>query len=202
MSALRSRARTAALAVPLAVTALVAATSNASAAPVKTYFDCRVGGTTGLAYSAYVDAVAPATVKPGATFDVTLDPAPITPNPAYNKVVKDVTLQFKLPEGATVVSYEVADGGAAGTPTLQVDGTKATLVAAGPYASNTPFDLPKVTITLKAPKTRTTLETRFGGTSHDDPGFKWTFTPVNWPSDAQLACWPDQPIALAKTVVK
>ncbi|OCC11752.1 hypothetical protein [Streptomyces sp. PTY087I2] len=202
MFALRSRARTAAIAVPLALAGLVAATSSASAAPVKTYFDCRVGTTTGLAYSTYVDAVAPATVAPGATFELTLDPDPITPNPAYNQSVKDVALQFKLPDGATVVSYDVADGGDAGTPTLEVDGTKAVLHAAGPYVSDTPFDLPKVTFELQAPETPTTLETRFGGTSHDDPGFSWTFTPASWPGEAQLACWPDQPIALVKTVVQ
>ncbi|GGT68332.1 MULTISPECIES: hypothetical protein [Streptomyces] len=202
MPALRSRTRTAAIAVPLALAGLMATTSGAQAAPVKTYFDCRVGTVTGLAYSTYVDGVAPATVRPGATFDVTLDPAPITPNPAYNKEVKNVALQFKLPAGAKVLSYEVADGGAAGTPELQIDGTKAVLRAAGPYVANAPFDLPKITIKLKAPTTRGTLETAFGGTSHDDPGFTWTFISPNWTGEAQLACWPDQPIALTKTLVK
>lgn len=202
MSARRSRARTAALAAPLALTALVAGTSSAQAAPVKTYFDCRVGTTTGLAYSAYVDAVAPSTVKPGNVFSLTLDPAPITPNPAYNKEVKDVALQFKLPAGAQVLSYEVADGGAAGTPKLEVAGTKAVLRAAGPYASNAPFDLPKVTFKLKAPAKKGILESAFGGTSHDDPGFTWKFTPTSWPGEGQLACWPDQPIALSKTTVE
>nr|AAA99938.1 ORF1; putative [Streptomyces violaceoruber] len=180
MPALRSRTRTAAIAVPLALAGLMATTSGAQAAPVKTYFDCRVGTVTGLAYSTYVDGVAPAHVRPGATFDVTLDPAPITPNPAYNKEVKNVALQFKLPAGAKVLSYEVADRLAAGTPELQIDGTKAVLRAAGPYVANAPFDLPKITIKLKAPTTRGTLETPFGGTSHDDPGFTWTFISPNW----------------------
>ncbi|WP_158685029.1 hypothetical protein [Streptomyces sp. LaPpAH-108] len=196
------RTRTAALAVPLALSALIVTTSGAQAAPVKTYFDCRVGTTTGLAYSEYVDAVAPATVRPGALFDVTLDPAPITPNPAYNKEVSNVALQFKLPAGAQVVSSEVADGGTAGTPSLEVDGTKAVLRAAGPFAANVPFDLPKVTFTLKAPAKKTTLNTAFGGTSHDDPGFSWTFISSNWDGEAHLDCWPDQPIALTKTRVK
>ncbi|GAA3924840.1 hypothetical protein GCM10022244_38040 [Streptomyces gulbargensis] len=135
------RARTAAVAVPLALAGLMATATGAHATPVKTYFDCRVGTVTGLAYNVYGDADAPATVRPGGTLDVTLDPAPITPNPAYNKEVKNVALQFKLPAGAQVVSATVADGGTAGTPELTVEGTKAVLRAAGPYTANTPFDL-------------------------------------------------------------
>ncbi|MFD8573392.1 hypothetical protein [Streptomyces sp. NPDC059639] len=200
MPALRSRVVAAAM--PLALAGLVAGASGAHATTVKTYFDCRVFGTTGLAYALLVDADAPAEVGKRGTFDVTFDPAPITPNPAYNQEVRDVRIQFKLPEGATVVSHEVADGGAAGTPTLEVSGTRAVLTAAGPYVSNQAFDLPKVTFTLRAGAKKTTLETAIGGTSHDDPGFTWNFTPPSSTTEGTLACWPDQPIALTKTVVK
>ncbi|MDH6623520.1 hypothetical protein M2271_001307 [Streptomyces sp. LBL] len=103
--------------------------------------------------------------------------------------------------GAKVLSYGIADGGAAGTLRLEVDGTKAVLRAAGPYAADTAFDLPKVTVRLKAPVRRGSLETAFGGTSHDDPGFSWSFISSNWDGEAQLACWPDQPIALTRTIV-
>jgi dehydratase len=151
------------------------------------------------------DSVAPTSAKIGQSFSVTVDPAPSTTNPAYIKTIKDVEVAFALPDNAVLVTYQLSGGSGLGDapPRVKVTGKQLIVTAPGPIAGGTTYDMPAVTLVLRAPKTGT-VTTAPGGTSFVKPGFSFSRQVVGEDTWGPLQCYPDpaHPVVFTTTTVK
>lgn len=173
--------------------------------PVTVNYSCFVtpGGSTFVAYSQTWAVTAPTTVGPPRKFEVVLDPPVITPNPALQTKVNDVAVAFRLPDNARLRDYELSGGSNLGPnePTVEIVGDVLVLKAAGPFASGVPFDLPTLTLELKADPNAGVTEVLTGGTSYDRPTFMWTRTDLQG-TDRPFMCQPPTPQAFSSTTVE
>ncbi len=178
------------------------------AAPSTVHYLCPVTTPEGdplvLKYDRGFDTTAPAKVKPLSTFTVAFKPDPINPVPDFNKKVWDVKMVYELPKAATYIKHSLTGGSNLGESkqTVQVNGSRITLSATGPFAADEDAFLPTLNVVLKAPASGT-LVTSVAGTSYDDPGFRWTSEDPADGTAHDLQCYPDpaQPVELSRTTV-
>lgn len=181
---------------------------SAYAAPSTVAYLCPVvtpeGNPLVLNYSRGFDVEAPATVAPHSYFNVALKGDSINPLPEFNKKVWDVEMVYELPEGARYVMHYLSGGSNLRTSkqTVTVSGSRITLSASGPFEAGKDAHLPTLNVVLRAPASGD-LVTTVGGTSYEDPGFRWTSEDPADGSEHYLHCYPDpgQPVELSRTVV-
>jgi dehydratase len=163
------------------------------------------GGETTVPYSLTFATMAPAEVSPWKKFRVVLDPPVITPNPAIQTEVRDVAVQYRLPDDSWLVGYRLVGGDLNGhSATVQRDGDVLEVKAHGPFPAAQPFELPELRLTLRAHHGGV-LQTTTGGTSTDDPSFSWTRTSASTGDPAgtlrPFRCEPATPVVFTSTTV-
>ncbi len=181
--------------------AAVAFAAPASAAVVEVNLDCQANapivGPQQANLAQGTDVTAPATVAPGAAFDIVVDPAPNTVPATVAgyplKQVENFALKLPVPANSTYAG-SVLDGGSGlgpAAPTISVSGGVATLSFPGPIAGGAAFELPTITFHLVAGASGT-IETRLAGTGYSDPGLTFTSV-VNAIIDISVptACFPN-----------
>jgi len=194
-----------------AVVPLVALAAPASAATTVN-FDCQanapVVGPQKVTFTQDADVTAPATVAPGGTLDLVIDPAPNTvPATAAGYTVKNINtfaLKIPIPANSTFVSADLTGGSGLGStaPTIAVSGGVATLSFPGPIAGGAAFELPTVTAHLTAGSSGT-IETKLAGTSYTDPGLTFTAVVSSIIGDvtAPTACFPSPSPVFTTTTI-
>ncbi|WP_326959472.1 MULTISPECIES: cyclase [unclassified Amycolatopsis] len=202
----RLAALTAAAALPLALAA------PASAATTTIAFDCQADapiiGPQQVSLNQDADVTAPATVAPGAAFDVVIDPAPNeVPGEVAGNTVKNINtfaLKFPIPANSTYVSADLAGGSGLGStaPAIAVSGGVATLSFPGPIAGGATFELPTITAHLTAGASGT-IETKLSGTSYSDPGLTFKAVAGTFIGDitAPTACFPNPSPVFTTTTI-
>jgi dehydratase len=150
---------------------------------------------------------APATVAPGGALTVTIDPAPNqvpTQAGGYTiREIKDFVLKIPVPANATYVSASTAGGSGLGStpPTIALEAGNVVLKLKGPIKGGANFELPVLTLNLKAGAAGS-IQTKLGGTSYDNPGLTFTaVVVVLFPVDAPAKAYPDpSPVLTATTI--
>lgn len=186
-----------ALAAPAAPTASYACRADTKFG--KQTFSLRQGG----------DAKAPASVRRGERFTVAVDLKPGSlPSEVKGfklKEVRDLSLRIPVPANTSFVSARLSGGsGLNSTPTLERSGTTVTIRVAGPIPGGSAYQLPSLSIRLKAGARGRVVETRLQGTSFDNPGLnlratiKWKFITIKSP----VACYPDPNPVLTRTQIR
>jgi dehydratase len=199
------------IAACMVVVPTVALAQTAAAAPVDINFDCRADTPLGDQFanlSQTVETTAPATVAPGAAFDIVVDPAPGTVPSDVNgntvKEIKNITLKIPVPTNSTFVSADLTGGSGLGStpPTIEIEGDVATLTIAGPLAGGAAYELPTITAHLTAGASGT-VESKLYGTSYDDPGLNLTVVvgSIIGDIDAPTACFPNPNPVLSTTTI-
>lgn len=201
----RLAALTAAAVLPIALAA------PASAATTVT-FDCQANapivGPQKVALNQDAAVTAPATVAPGAAFDVVIDPAPNTvPSTVSGNKVKNINtfaLKIPIPANSSYVGADLAGGSGLGStpPTISVANGVATLSFPGPIAGGATFELPTVTAHLTAGQSGT-IQARLAGTSYSDPGltFKAVAGTIIGDLTAPTACFPNPSPVFTTTTI-
>lgn len=194
----------------LVLVPMLTLTAQASAAPQTVNFKVRataLGQSAEFTLDQVIDATAPATVAPGATFDVVADPAPDTmPSEAsgYQVVeIKNLALKVRVPANAKYLSAKLEGGsGLNSTPTIGIVGNDIVLRVPGPIKGGAEYELPVVTVTVQAGGTGT-IESRISGTSYDQPGLTFVATIIafGFRIDANAGGYPDPSPVLTSTVI-
>ncbi|WP_330270254.1 cyclase [Lentzea sp. NBC_00516] len=189
---------------------LMFATHASAAAPQTITYKLRataVGQTSDFTLDQGVDASAPATVAPGGTVAVTVDPAPNKiPTEAGGRQVREIkglALRLPVPANSKFQSASLSGGsGLGGTPTVALSGNDVVLNVPGPIKGGADFELPTVTINLQAGGTGT-ITTKLGGTSYDAPGLTFTAVVVviGFPINAAAKGYPDPSPVLTTTTI-
>ncbi|MCP3801013.1 cyclase [Allokutzneria sp. A3M-2-11 16] len=195
------------LVTALALAPVLALATPASAASVT--FACQAKtpiGPINASVTQAMEAKAPATVKPGAEFELVFDPPastiPGTINGVKVREVKNFKLAVPVPANSTFISVALSGGVGVGTPTIVQEGGNMVVTLAGPLKGGAAIEIPTITVKLKAGASGT-IESKLGGTSFDKPGLTFTgtaeFGPL--PVDAPVACYPDPNPALTTTKI-
>jgi dehydratase len=192
-----------------AVTAAVVVAPVAAAATDITY-DCQADtplGTEAATLNQTVDATAPATVAPGGTLDVVVDPAPnsVPAEVAGYEVdnVNTFSLKVPVPTNATLTGVNLTGGaGLGGDPTWTESGGVVTVTFPGPIAGGATFELPTITAHLTAGASGA-IESTLYGTSYDDAGLTFTTVVSTFIGDisAPTACFPNPNPVLTSTTI-
>jgi len=202
--------RAAAAAAITAATALALA-PQALAASFEVNFDCAGDSPLGqqeFSLQQSTEVTAPETVAPGGDLEIVIDPAPNTVPAEVNgfqvEQVEGFELKIPIPENSEFVSAELSGGFNLGPnpPTLTVDGGIATLHLDGPLAGGAEFELPTVTVHLKAGESGT-IETKLYGTSYDDPGLTFNAVVSTIIGDVEVpsSCYPNPNPVLTTTTI-
>jgi dehydratase len=191
-----------------ALAVVVAPQASAAAADIN--FDCQASTPLGAQTSSLiqtVDATAPATVAPGATFDVVVDPGPNqVPSEASGFTVKNVntfSFTFPVPSNATLTGVDLTGGqNLGGTPTSSQSGDVVTIQFPGPIAGGSTFELPTITAHLTAGASGA-VESTLYGTSYDDAGLTFTAVVSTFLGDisAPTSCFPNPNPVLTSTTI-
>ena len=177
--------------------------------PVTVNYGCFVnfpGGSATMPYSLTFGVYAPTTVAAQQVFGVAFDPPVITPNPGFQSDVRNIEVQYKLPANAKLLGWALFGGSGLGStvPTVVRNGNVIVLKAAGPFQAGVPFDLPTLGLGLQA-KTGGVITTGTGGSSVDNPSFRWTrnsVTPGDPPNTLRpFQCEPAAPVTFSTTTV-
>jgi dehydratase len=173
-------------------------------------FDCEADtplGTENVSLTQTVDATAPATVAPGGTLDVVVDPAPGTvPAEAAGQRVRSVhtfTLKVPVPPNATLTGVDLTGGSnLGGTPTWSQSGGVVTVQFPGPIAGGSTFELPTITAHLTSGASGV-IESALYGTSYDDPGLTFTTVVSTFIGDISVptSCFPNPNPVLTSTTI-
>lgn len=193
------------------VLALTAPATVAWAAPADVNFDCEANapivGPQHASLKQTADVTAPATVAPGGALDVVIDPAPNSvPGDVAGfklKEIKNFALKIPVPANSSYVSADLTGGSGLGStpPKITVDGSVATLAFPGPVAGGAQFELPTVTVHLKA-GTSGKIETKLAGTSYADPGLTFTAVATQIVDiEAPTACFPNPSPTFTTTTI-
>lgn len=156
-----------------------------------------------------VNATAPATVKPGARFTIAVDLNPGSlPGEVKGfklKEVRDLSLRIPVPHNTSYVSAHLSGGSGLGsTPTVEHRDGIITIRVNGPIPGGSGYQLPSLSVRLKAGAGGKVIETRLLGSSLDNPGLnlqatiKWKFITIKSP----VACFPDPNPALTRTTIR
>jgi dehydratase len=183
----------------------------AAAAPAASYA-CRADtkfGRQSFSLRQGVDAKAPDTVKAGARFSVTVDLKPGSlPGEVKGfklKEVRELSLRVPIPTNTSFVSANLSGGSGLGsTPTVEHRDGIVTVRVNGPIPGGANYQLPTLSVRLKAGARGKVIETRLLGSSFDNPGLnlratiKWKFITIKSP----VACYPDPNPALTSTTIR
>lgn len=171
-----------ALAAGLAVAGLAAGPASATEVPVA--LECQatppIGPAQTLALNAGVDGTAPAAVRPGSAFTVTLAPTPMAVPGSVSgytvRSISDLRLSLRIPAHATLTGESLSGGSGygPGTPTLSVAGDLLVATVPGPIPGGTTVTLPALTLHLVAGGAGTSVTTRLAGTGYDDSGLSFS----------------------------
>lgn len=168
-----------------------------------------VGTTSTFTLNQGLTASAPDTVAAGAQASGTLAPAPNTvPTSAAGYTVqkiRNLVLTAPVPANSSYVSATLSGGsGLNSTPTIAQSNGTITLTVPGPIAGGASFQLPTITLTLKATgSSGATIQTQLGGTSYSSPGLTFTATilVLGFPTDAPSKCYPNPNPVLTTTTI-
>ncbi|GAA3587144.1 hypothetical protein [Kribbella ginsengisoli] len=188
---------------------LVAAQS--AAAPTASYAcraDTKFGKHT-FSLKQGVNAKAPATVKAGTGFTIAVQLKPGSLPAEVRgfklKEVRDLTLRIPVPNNTWFISGRLIGGSGLGsTPTLEHSGRVITIRLGGPVPGGSAYQLPILSVRLKAGASGRVVKTSLKGTSFDDPGLtltaaiKWKFITIKSP----VACYPDTNPTLSRTQIR
>ncbi len=185
-------------------------TTNASAAPQTITFKLQAsaaGQTAEFTLDQGLDASAPSTVAPNGALEVTIDPAPNkVPTEAAGRQVREIkglALKLPVPANSTFRSASLSGGsGLGGAPTIALQGNGVVLTVPGPIKGGADFELPVVTINLKAGGSGT-VTTKLGGTGYGAPGLTFTavITVLGFPVNAAAKGYPDPSPVLTSTTI-
>jgi dehydratase len=191
-----------------AALALVSAPQALAATDIN--YDCQASTPLGPQTSALtqtVDATAPATVAPGGSFDVVVDPAPgQVPTEAAGFTIKNVntfTLTVPVPANATFAGIDLAGGSnLGGTPTATQSGGVISIKFPGPIAGGSTYELPTITAHLTAGASGVVTST-LGGTSYSDPGLTFNTVVSTFLGNitAPTSCFPNPNPVLTSTTI-
>jgi dehydratase len=156
-----------------------------------------------------VNAKAPTSVRAGTGFTVAVDlkpgQLPAEVKGFELKDVRDLTLRIPVPNNTWFISGRLIGGSGLGsTPTLEQSGRVITVRLAGPVPGGSAYQLPTLSVRLKAGASGRVVKTRLQGTSFDDPGLtltatiKWKFITIKSP----VACYPDSNPTLTRTLIR
>ncbi|MEV8373726.1 hypothetical protein AB0P21_13355 [Kribbella sp. NPDC056861] len=156
-----------------------------------------------------VDAKAPATVRSGQRFTVAVDLKPGSLPAEVKgfklKEVRDLQLRIPVPPNTSFVSATLTGGSGLGsTPTLERNGSVVTIRVGGPLPGGAAYQLPTLSVRLKAGARDRVVETKLQGTSFDNPGLtlqatiKWKFITIKSP----VTCYPNANPALTRTQIR
>lgn len=189
------------LAVVGAPTALAATDIN---------YDCQADTPLGpqtVSLTQTVDATAPATVAPGGTLDVVVDPAPNeVPTEAAGQKVKEIhtfALKVPVPANATLSGVDLTGGAnLGGTPQASQSGDIVTITFPGPIPGGSTFELPTITAHLTAGASGA-IDSTLYGTSYDDAGLTFTTVVSTFLGDisAPTSCFPNPNPVLTSTTI-
>ncbi|HYQ68729.1 cyclase [Actinophytocola sp.] len=191
-----------------AALALVSAPQALAATDIN--YDCQASTPLGPQTSALtqtVDATAPATVAPGGSFDVVVDPAAgQVPTSAAGFTIKNVntfTLKVPVPANATFAGIALAGGSnLGGTPTATQSGGVITIKFPGPIAGGSTYELPTITAHLTAGPSGVVTST-LGGTSYSNPGLTFNTVVSTFLGNitAPTSCFPNPNPVLTSTTI-
>ncbi|WP_328334449.1 hypothetical protein OHA70_19190 [Kribbella sp. NBC_00382] len=156
-----------------------------------------------------VNAKVPASVRAGSGFTVAVDLKPGSLPAEVKgfklKEVRDLTLRIPVPNNTWFISGRLIGGSGLGsTPTLEHSGRVITVRLAGPVPGGSAYQLPTLSVRLKAGAAGRVVKTRLQGTSFDDPGLtitaaiKWKFITIKSP----VACYPNTNPTLTRTQIR
>jgi dehydratase len=156
-----------------------------------------------------VIAKAPTSVKAGAGFTVAVDlkpgQLPAEVKGFKLKDVRDLTLRIPVPNNTWFISGRLIGGSGLGsTPTLEHSGRVITVRLGGPVPGGSAYQLPTLSVRLKAGARGRVVKTGLQGTSFDNPGLtltatiKWKFITIKSP----VACYPDSNPTLSRTQIR
>ena len=160
-------------------------------------------GTTMLACSApaALGFATPATVAPGGTLDLVVDPAPNqVPSEAAGY---EVTLKVQVPSNATLDGVDLTGGSGLGsTPSWSEADGIVTVTFAGPIAGGATFELPTVTAHLTAGAAGS-IDSTLYGSSYADPGLTFTAVVNTFLGEISgpTSCFPDPNPTLTSTAI-
>lgn len=190
--------------------AVVGLAAPASAAPVDIIYDCQADtplGAENLTLNQTVDSSAPATVAPGGTLDLVVDPGPNqVPSEAAGYEVDRVhtfTLKVPVPSNATLDGVDLTGGSGLGsTPSWSEADGIVTVTFAGPIAGGATFELPTITAHLTAGASGSIDSTLYGA-SYADPGLTFTAVVNTFLGEisAPTSCFPNPNPTLTSTAI-
>lgn len=121
---------------------------TAGAATVSQTLDCGIGGN----QTSTLETTAPATVKRGDSFEVTLAPSG-PPGTASGAEIKNMVTTFQAPAGSTIVPGSASFTGGSGTlgnVSTSISGSTVQLKVPGPIANGASFTNPTLSFDLQA----------------------------------------------------
>jgi dehydratase len=155
--------------------------------------------------------VGPQAVKPGAQFDVTVTPEPITLNAGTGggsvSQISNIVWRVAVPTGTTLVSQSIAGWAnvGPGTPTSSVSGNTISITVPGPVAANVTATFPTLVMKLQATGALgSRVQPKIGGTSYASPGLTLGARVIGTPLgtlNATLACFPSPSPALHSILI-
>lgn len=199
--------------------AVLAASTPAAASPVAepaaaptAGYACRADtkfGKQTFSLKQRVNAKAPVSVRAGSGFTVAVElkpgQLPAEVKGFKLKDVRDLTLRIPVPNNTWFISGRLIGGSGLGsTPTLEHSGRVITVRLAGPVPGGSAYQLPTLSVRLKAGAAGRVVKTGLQGTSFDDPGLtatatiKWKFITIKSP----VACYPDPNPTLTRTRIR
>lgn len=194
----------------LAAAALALVGAQPALASTDINYDCQAEtplGNQNVSLTQTVDASAPATVAPGGSFDVVVDPAPNqVPTSAAGQTVKEIktfALKVPVPANATLSSVDLTGGSnLGGTPAASVSGGIITITFPGPIAGGSTFELPTITAHLTAGASGA-VNTTLYGTSYTDAGLTFTTVVSTFLGNisAPTSCFPNPNPVLTSTTI-
>jgi len=197
------------VALTLATTTPAAGTSAAE--PTASYA-CQAGtkfGRQTFSLRQGVVATAPATVRSKERFTIAVDLKPGSlPGEVKGfklKEVRELSLRIPIPANTSFVSARLTGGSGLGsTPTLDRTGGVLIIRVGGPIPGGAEYQLPSLSVRLKAGARGRVVETRLQGSSFDNPGLnlratiKWKFVSIKSP----VACYPSPNPPLTTTRIR
>ena len=190
---------------------LVGLVAPASAASFTVTFACQANapivGPQAATFTQNAEVTAPATVAPGGSLAVVIDPAvntvPATVSGYTVKNINTFALKIPIPANSTYVSSTLTGGSGLGSaaPKITVASGVATLSFSDPISGGATFELPTVTVNLKA-GTSGTIQTKLAGTSYTSPGLTFnTVVNVFFDITAPTACYPNPSPVFTTTTI-
>ncbi|ACU75331.1 hypothetical protein Caci_6481 [Catenulispora acidiphila DSM 44928] len=157
------------------------------------------GGSTNVQYSLTFTGQAPDQVGAHQPYVAGVTFPTITPNPAINERVVDVTFRFRLPAGSILLTWKLSGGSGVTDPSVSVLGDTVTVEADGPFQASAPFQFPNLSLLLLSGSagTESLLQE---GSNLSEPSFSWERTDLDG-TQRPFACFLPTGTTLTSTTV-